>query len=113
MSDLAEDMLLEFLNAVEAGIAAAKQRYKDRKGINDDNKSSWNPEKIRWEQAEGTSGPYERSEDINSPDHKELLKDLAAHQGKLTQDLYFYWTFRNGSTIGRKKTKNLGAIFAG
>ena len=36
MSDndnLTEEMLLEFFNAVEVGIAAAKQRFKEKKGI--------------------------------------------------------------------------------
>jgi len=31
--DLALEMLIEFLNAVEAGVAAAKQRLKERKGL--------------------------------------------------------------------------------
>lgn len=59
--------------------------------------------KIKWEQAEGASGPYERSEDVNSLDFKALLQDLVAHQSKLTKDGYFYWAFKNGCTIGRKK----------
>jgi hypothetical protein len=64
---------------------------------------TYDANKIKWEQAEGASGPYERSEEVNSLDFKALLQDLAAHQGKLTRDGYFYWTFKNGSTIGRKK----------
>ncbi len=103
MSQLAEDMLIEFLNTVEEGIAAAKQRYKENKGITDENEPSWNPKNIKWQSAEGSHGPYERSEDTGNPDCKALLKDLADHQGKLTHDGYFYWTFKNGSTIGRKK----------
>lgn len=102
-ADLAEDMLLEFLNAVETGVAAAKQRYKEKKGISDSDEARWQPDRIRWEQAQGNSGPYERSEDADSPDYKALLNDLAAHQGKLVRDGYFYWLFQNRSMIGRKK----------
>lgn len=65
--------------------------------------SSWNPERIKWEQAQGSSGPYEKSEDVNSLDFKTMLKDLASHQGKLQRDGYFYWAFQNGSTVGRKR----------
>jgi len=70
---------------------------------NNNEAKKYDANKIKWEKSTGSSGPYERSEDINSTDHKALLQDLAAHQGKLTQDGYFYWTFKNGFTIGRKK----------
>ncbi|MBT0161007.1 hypothetical protein G4O51_13605, partial [Candidatus Bathyarchaeota archaeon A05DMB-2] len=63
----------------------------------------WNPERIKWEQAQGSKGPFKRSEDVNSPDFKALLKDLAAHQGSLTREGWFYWVFKNGVTVGRKK----------
>lgn len=66
----------------------------------------WTPDRIKWEPTQGTAGPYERSEDVNSIDFKTLLKDLATHQGKLSKDGYFYWTFRNGYTVGRKKRQN-------
>jgi len=101
--DTATLALLEFLNACEAGIAAAKHLITEAK-VNDD-KDSWDPSKIKWEGAQGSSGPYERSEDINNLDFKQLLKDLADHQGKLTRDGYFYWVFQNGVTVGRKKRK--------
>ncbi len=65
--------------------------------------AGWNPSKIKWRKAEGASGPYERSEDVNNLDFKALVKDLAAHGGKLTRDGTFYWLFKNGSTVGRKK----------
>ncbi len=94
--------LLEYLNRCEEGAAAAKQVILRAK-IGEENQKSNNDQKIDWQQAEGRSGTYERSEDIDSPGHKALLKDLAAHQGKLTRDGYFYWTFRDDSTIGRKR----------
>jgi hypothetical protein len=66
---------------------------------------NYDVEKIAWTEAEGTSGPYQRSEDINSLDHKALLKDLAAHKRKFRRAGFFYWTFQNGYTIGRKPVK--------
>ena len=94
--DLALEALTEFFNAVEAGIAAARQRIKAIK-------VEWDPGSIKWENAEGASGPYERSEDVNNPQFKGMLKDLAAHGGKMTNQGLFYWVFPNGSTVGRKK----------
>lgn len=64
---------------------------------------NWNPQQITWAKAEGFKGQYERSEDLNSLDFKAMLKDLAEHKGSLTRDGIFYWTFQNGSTVGRKK----------
>jgi hypothetical protein len=101
MSELAEEMLLDFLNAVETGIATAKQRYKEQKGLNDD--AAWDPNRIKWERTQGSSGLYERSEDINNLDFKLLLKNLAQNCGKLFRDGYFYWAFQNRSIVGRKK----------
>jgi hypothetical protein len=66
-------------------------------------KPKWNPAKIKWTEKQGASGPYERSEDVNSLDFKQMLKDLAAHKGRITRNGYFYWVFKNGSTVGRKK----------
>ena len=88
--------LLDFLNAVEAGITAAKQIIKEAK-------LGWDPNKIKWFEAEGSSGPYQRSEDFNNPEFKLMLKDLQHHGGKLTRNGYFYWVFQNGTTVGRKK----------
>jgi hypothetical protein len=64
---------------------------------------TWNPEKIKWVQTEGSSGPYERSEDVNNPEFKAMLKDLAEHQGKFQCEGYFYWAFQKASVVGRKK----------
>jgi len=98
--DLAVEALLEFLNAAEAGIAAAKRVISQAKGV-----EKWNPDKIKWTEAEGSKGSYERSEDVNNMEFKAMLKDLAAHNSKLSRDGYFYWLFQNGSTVGRKKRK--------
>jgi len=66
-------------------------------------KPKWNPAKIKWIETQGTSGPYQRSEDVNSLDFKEMLKDLGSHGGRMTHDGFFYWIFKNGTTVGRKK----------
>jgi len=65
--------------------------------------SSWNPDKIKWLKVQGAKGEFEKSEDINNPEFKAMLRDLANHNGRLTRDGYFYWTFKNGATVGRKK----------
>jgi hypothetical protein len=108
--DLATSALLEFLNAAEAGIAAAKRLIQEGKGICKESSQSWNPARIKWEQAQGASGPYERSDAANATDFKLLLKDLAEHDGKLSADGYFYWVFRNGSTIGRKRKRGTVSV---
>ena len=96
--DIGTEALLEFLNATEAGIAAAKRVISQGKGL-----EKWDASKIKWEQAQGTSGPYERSADIDNPEFKSMVKDLAGHGGKLTRNGMFYWLFTSGSTAGRKK----------
>ena len=72
-------------------------------------KPKWDSSNIKWEEAEGSSGPYQRSEDVNSINFKEALKDLEAHNGKLSRKeadgIYFYWKFQKSPIIGRKKRK--------
>ena len=65
----------------------------------------WDTNKIEWREAEGSKGPYERSQHLNNAEFKKMLKDVQAHGGTLTRNGYFYWAFRNGSTVGRKKRK--------
>jgi hypothetical protein len=60
-------------------------------------------EKIRWEDATGDKGPFQKSSDANSPDFKALLQDVQAHKGKLTAGGFFIWVFQDGVTLGRKK----------
>lgn len=97
---LAEE-IIDFCNGLEALVVKLRTQIKKMLGTAE--KWNWNSDKIKWEKAEGFKGNYEKSEDVNSLDFKELLKDLAQHKGKLTRDGWFYWTFKNGSTVGRKK----------
>ena len=91
----------DFLNGLEASIV--KMRMQIEKLVGSEARPKWNPDKIKWEKTEGWKGSYERSEDVNNPEFKAMLKDLAQHGGKLTKDGHFYWVFKNGSTVGRKK----------
>lgn len=97
------EILCDLANALEAAAVNAKHQISDLAGANEE--SAWNPNNIKWEQAQGTSGPYERAADLNSPDFKQLIKDLARHENKLSKDGYFFWLFKNGSTVGRKKRR--------
>jgi hypothetical protein len=100
--DAASAALLEFLNACEAGITAAKRLIAEDKGVQQ-TEEKWDPAKIQWIKTEGSKGPYERSEDKDNPDFKTLLKQLTEHNGKMSNNGYFYWLFQNGFTVGRKK----------
>jgi hypothetical protein len=94
--------LTDFLNGQEASLV--KLRVQIGKLLGAQEKVwTWDCTKIAWSKASGAKGEYERSEDVNSLDFKSMLKDLAAHAGSLVRDGVFYWTFQNGSTVGRKK----------
>jgi hypothetical protein len=90
--------IADYANAIESAIVGLRENLKELAEF-----SEWDPDKITWTQAEGPSGPYERSEDLNNLEFKAMLKDLAAHDGKMRLGPYFYWTFQNGHTVGRKK----------
>jgi hypothetical protein len=99
---LAED-LTDFLNGLEASCVKLRKQIEKLLGSEVKPKWDWNPDVIKWEKAEGWKGDYEKSEDVNNPEFKAMLKDLAEHDGKLTREGLFYWVFKNGSTVGRKK----------
>lgn len=98
---LADD-LLDFLDGLEASIVKMKMQLNKLFG-EAKAKFSWNPDKIVWSEAEGSHGKYERSEDVNNPEFKEMLKDLASHNGKLSRNGFFYWSFPKSAIVGRKK----------
>jgi len=62
-------------------------------------------ERITWVEDEGPKGKFQKSEDINNPEFKKLVKTLGQHDGKMTVSGDFVWLYRNGSTVGRKKRK--------
>jgi len=102
-SDKLLEASLDFVNAVESACVNFKRYVAKEKGVEE--KPSWDSSKIEWTQAEGSKGAYERSEDVNNLQFKAMLKDLASHSGKMQRNGYFYWTFQNGSTVGRKRRK--------
>jgi hypothetical protein len=97
--DVALEALTDFLDAVEAGVAVARSRIKAGK-VEPEN---WDPNSVKWINADGTSGPYERCEDFGNTHFKAMKTDLMMHNGKMTRDGFFYWLFTDGSTVGRKK----------
>lgn len=111
MSDLTVEKRVEALEAKVTVIATGLNTIlTELAGIGEAEKAeterpSWDASKIKWEQAEGNAGPYERSEDVNNLDFKAMVKDLAEHKGKLSRDNLFYWLFQNGTTVGRKKRR--------
>jgi hypothetical protein len=77
--DTALKALLELLNALEAGVSSARQIIMEAV-------SDWDPERIKWHETTGPSGPFQKSDDANNPEFKAMLKDLQAHNGKMTRE---------------------------
>lgn len=73
------------------------------RAVASEKQAKWDPSKIKWEEKEGPKGLYERSEDVENPDFQNMLKDLAAHDGKKSRGGYFYWVFTNRRVVGRKR----------
>jgi len=90
------DPLFQLLNPMEAGIVAFKQTLKKSRV------GPWDPDRIKWVEAEGPSGLYQRSEDVTNPHFKALRKDLEQHGGKMRKSGFFIWLFNDGKAIGRK-----------
>jgi len=104
-SETALEALLEFLNAAEAGIAAAKHVISQAKGL-----GKWDPNKIKFVMAQGAKGPYERypgegEKAESTSDYRMMLADIKQHGGKMSRDNFFYWVFSDCGTVGRKKRK--------
>ena len=94
------EIVLDLCSALEAAAVAAKQRMAKLVGV-----KAWDPAHVSWTRAEGSRGPYERSEDVNNREFKAMVKDLAAHGGRLTREGYFYWLFESGDIVGRKRRR--------
>lgn len=87
-------------------IRQLKALYPDTAAATDPTRKwNWNPLNIPWTQKTGDKGPFEMTDDVNNQDFKALHKDLTEHKGALNRDNCFYWTFPNGTTIGRKVVK--------
>lgn len=94
---------LDFLDSLEASITKMKMQIGKLVGVVEKkSKFLWNPDRIKWEKIQGAKGEFEKSENVDNPEFKMMLKDLVAHGGKLVRDGWFYWVYKNGSTVGRK-----------
>jgi len=93
------DDILDFLNGLEASCVKLRKQIEKLWGAE---KPTWDPDGIKWSQEEGAKGLFEKSEDVDSIDFKNLVKNLNAQKGKLYRDGYFYWLWQSGSTVGRK-----------
>jgi len=97
------ESLIDFCNGLEALAVNLRRQIEGKQKLEQPAASKWDPGKIHWTAAEGQKGPFEKSEDFNNLEFKRMLKDLVAHGGKMNHEGFFYWVYRNGSTVGRKK----------
>jgi hypothetical protein len=101
---MTEEKALEILSNLADALEAAAINVKHQIAeITEAQENLWSMEKIAWTKTEGSSGPYEKSEDVNNPHFKAMLTDLEAHKGKMTKGGFFIWVFENGSSVGRKR----------
>jgi hypothetical protein len=105
---LAEEVV-DFCNGLEALAVKLRMQVEKLFGearVKGSPKLPFDASKIAWEKREGSKGEFEISEDFNNLEHKALLKFLTEHAGGcVNSEGYFYWVFKNGSTIGRKLRK--------
>jgi hypothetical protein len=98
------DDLLTYLEAQESGIVQLRAQIKKVLGETKPSaKLPFDASKIKWQDRENQKGRFQVSEDYSNMEHKDLLKFLNEHAGGcMTSEGWFYWLYRNGSTIGRK-----------
>lgn len=108
---LAEE-IVDFCNGLEALAVKLRKQIEKLFGettVKGSPKLPFDASKIAWQKRTGQKGEFEVSEDFNNPEHKALLKFLNEHAGGcINSEGYFYWVYKNGSTVGRKlrKAKN-------
>jgi hypothetical protein len=103
--------MLTYLEAQEAGLVQLRMQIKKILGETMPSlKLPFDVSKIKWQDKENEKGKFQMSEDYNSLDHKALLKFLEDHAPSkcVTSEGWFYWLYRNGSTIGRKHRNRNG-----
>lgn len=64
----------------------------------------WAVDKIAWQEATGSRGPYFRANPQSTVDFQNMLQDIKNHGGKLNRNGFFFWVFTSDqATVGRKK----------
>jgi len=101
--DIFVEDFVDFLSGLEASIVKMRSQIEMLVGRKVKPRWDWSPEFIEWEKAQGSKGEFEKAEEVNNPHFKIMLKDLDEHGGKLMRDGLFYWVYRNGHVVGRKK----------
>lgn len=96
--DFTLKVLLEFLDAAETGIHAARQSIKQRK-LGDS--------KQFWEEKQGSKGEYQQTSkraNDNSIAFQELQKRLKEHNGFMVKEGFSYWFHQDDTdVIDRRK----------
>jgi hypothetical protein len=111
-SDFALEVLLEYINAVEAGIAAAKNRIRERKGLDQNPQEGSLPgtdlSSLPWKSYK-TKNTAEQDEDgwifSNVEGAEALLATLKSRGGRATIGAFEYQLQGQNKFIARKATK--------
>jgi len=103
--DVSLEAFCSFLDAVEAGISAARQTIKNAKRI-DVEKLDFST--LFWEKKTGTKGEFEQTSEKangNSDLWKKLKARLKEHQGFCQYEGFKFWfDMQNENVIDRRKT---------
>jgi hypothetical protein len=101
--EFALEVLTEFLNAVEAGVSAAKQRMKEKMKLEENLDFS----KLFWEEKQGEKGPFSQTSEKanqNSILWQQLKAKLKEHQGFWQNSGFKFWfDLKNETVIDRRK----------
>jgi hypothetical protein len=98
------EVLTDFFDAVEAGIAAGRQRIKEKMKLEDD---KLDYSKLFWEEKKGEKGLFQQTSEKanqNSDLWKALKAKLKEHQGFWQyQDFKYWFDLKQESVIDRRK----------
>ena len=97
------EILVDFANAIEAAAVSVKHKVSGIVGVKKE--QAWDPAKIKWTDAQGSKGPYQKATEQEGNDFQALVEDLKQHDGKLRKGSYFFWLFDRAptTTVGRKR----------
>lgn len=101
--DVATEALLNFLDAVEAGVASAKQLIGNKKRVTPH--SNYN--ELQWIKKEGTKGEYQQCSRQNSKVEvfDRLQAELKAHGNFWQHGGYRYWFHQNDENVIDRRKK--------